>query len=78
MRTLNRDFKLMCQRNRDGSFATQHDRERLLTMMANQLHEDGFRNLRAQGLRTRVRHQPLQVVDLLEVATLNCHYSSVI
>ena len=38
MRTLNRDFKLMCQRNRDGSFATQHDRERLLTMMANQLH----------------------------------------
>src|SRR3989344_5248843 len=53
MRTLNRDFKLMCQRNRDGSFATQHDRERLLTMMANQLHEDGFRNLRAQGLRTK-------------------------
>jgi integrase len=53
MRTLNRDFKLMCQRNRDGSFATQHDRERLLTMMANQLHEDGFKNLRAQGLRTK-------------------------
>jgi integrase len=53
MRTLNRDFKLMSQRNRDGSFATQHDRERLLTMMANQLHEDGFRNLRAQGLRTK-------------------------
>jgi integrase len=53
MRTLNRDFKLMCQRNRDGSFATQHDRERLLTMVANQLHEDGFRNLRAPGLRTK-------------------------
>ena len=31
---------------------------------------------RAQG--ARVRHQPLQAVDLLEVATLNCHYSSVI
>ena len=43
----------MCQRNRDGSFATQHDRERLLTMVANQLHEDGFRNLRVQGLRTK-------------------------
>lgn len=53
MRTLNRDFKLMCQRNRDGSFATQHDRERLLSMMANQLHEDGFKNLRAQGMRTK-------------------------
>ena len=53
MRNLNRDFKLMCQRNRDGSFATQHDRERLLTMVANQLHEDGFKNLRAQGIRTK-------------------------
>ncbi len=53
MRTLNRDFKLMCQRNRDGSFTTQHDRERLLTMVANQLHEDGFKNLRAQGIRTK-------------------------
>jgi integrase len=53
MRTLNRDFKLMCQRNRDGSFATQHDRERLLTMVANQLHEDGFKNLRSQGIRTK-------------------------
>ena len=27
---------------------------------------------------TRVRHQTLQVIDLLEVATLNCHYSNVI
>ncbi|MEY2838856.1 MAG: hypothetical protein RJB60_1155 [Pseudomonadota bacterium] len=53
MRTLNRDFKLMCQRNRDGSFATQHDRERMLSMVANQLHEDGFKNLRAQGIRTK-------------------------
>jgi site-specific recombinase XerC len=53
MRNLNRDFKLMCQRNRDGSFATQKDRERMLTMVANQLHEGGFKNLRAQGLRTK-------------------------
>ena len=29
MRDLNHDFKNLCQRNRDGSFATQHDRERL-------------------------------------------------
>jgi integrase len=53
MRTLNRDLKVMCQRNRDGSFATQHDRERILTMVANQLHEGGFKGLRAQGLRTK-------------------------
>lgn len=31
-----------------------------------------------QFLFPRVRHQPLQVFDLLEVATLNCHYSNVI
>lgn len=53
MRTLNRDFKLIGKRNRDGAFATQHDRERILTMVANQLHEGGFRNLRAHGLRTK-------------------------
>lgn len=53
MRTLNYDFKLMCQRNRDGSFATQHDREQLLSMVANHLHEGGFKNLRAQGIRTK-------------------------
>ena len=32
----------------------------------------------ARHKNARVRHQPLQAVDLLEVATLNCHYSSVI
>jgi hypothetical protein len=31
-----------------------------------------------KGQFPRVRHQPLQVFDLLEVATLNCHYSNVI
>ena len=27
MRDLNHDFKNLCHRNRDGSLATQHDRE---------------------------------------------------
>jgi integrase len=53
MRNLNHDFKLMCRHNRDGSFATQSDRERILTLIANQLSEGGFRHLRAQGLRTK-------------------------
>ena len=35
MRTLNRDLKLMCQRNRDGSFATQKDRERMCVFRSN-------------------------------------------
>ena len=37
MRDLNHDFKNLCRRNRDGSFATQHDRESILTLIANQL-----------------------------------------
>lgn len=53
MRDLNHDFKQLCNRNRDGSFATQHDRESLLTLVANQLHDGGFRHLRAQGLRSK-------------------------
>ena len=53
MRDLNHDFKSLCQRNRDGSFATQHDRESILTLIANQLHEDGFRHLRAIGVRSK-------------------------
>jgi len=53
MRDLNHDFKHLCQRNRDGSFATQHDRESILTLVANQLEEDGFRHLRAAGVRSK-------------------------
>lgn len=53
MRDLNHDFKRLCQRNRDGAFATQHDREVILTLVANQLHEGGFWHLRAQGVRSK-------------------------
>lgn len=53
MRDFNHDFKNLCQRNRDGSFATQHDRESVLTLIANQLDEDGFRHLRAAGVRSK-------------------------
>jgi len=53
MRNLNHDFKVLSQRNRDGSYATQHDRERILTMVADQLDEDGFKHLHATGVRTK-------------------------
>jgi hypothetical protein len=45
MRDLNYELKQLCLRNRDGSYATQYARERILTMIANQLHETGFRDL---------------------------------
>lgn len=53
MHDLNHDFKNLARRNRDGSFATQHDREVMLTLVANQLHEGGFRHLRATGVRSK-------------------------
>lgn len=53
MRDLNHDFKQLGRRNRDGSFQTQHDRESILALVANQLAEGGFKHLRAQGLRTK-------------------------
>lgn len=53
MRDLNHDFKLLCQRNRDGSMATQHDREVILSLVADQLQEGGFHHLRAPGVRSK-------------------------
>ena len=53
MQNLNHDLKILGQRNRDGSYATQHDRERILTLIGDQLREGGFHNLRATGIRTK-------------------------
>jgi site-specific recombinase XerC len=44
-------LRQLCQRNRDGSFATQKDRERSLILMACQLREAGFRQMRATSLK---------------------------
>jgi integrase-like protein len=53
MRDLNYELKQLCRRNRDGSYATQVARERILTLIANQLHEMGFRNMTAQSLKPK-------------------------
>lgn len=53
MKPLNHELKQMCRRNRDGSFATQRDRERMLDLMANQLLEGGFRHLAATSLKPK-------------------------
>ena len=53
MRDLNYDFKQLCRHNRDGSYATQADREHILDLIADQLHEMGFRGLRAQGFKPK-------------------------
>ena len=46
-------MKGICRGNRDGSYATQRDRERQLTLIANQLHALGFRQLRAKNLKPK-------------------------
>ena len=53
MRDLNYELKQLCRRNRDGSYATQRDRERVLDRIANQLHELGFRHMGAASLKPK-------------------------
>lgn len=53
MRQLNYELKQMCQRNRDGSYATRADRERTRALIANQLHQTGHRHLYAASLRAK-------------------------
>jgi hypothetical protein len=53
MRNLNYQLKQLSLRNRDGSFATQADRERLLFLFANQLNEAGYQHMRADSLRPK-------------------------
>jgi integrase len=53
MRHLNYALKQLCRRNRDGSYATQADREHILNLIANQLEEMGFRHMNAHSLRPK-------------------------
>lgn len=53
MRDLNYDLKQLCRRNRDGSYATQADREHILDLIADQLDEMGFRHMNAHSLRPK-------------------------
>ncbi|MBT8108099.1 MAG: integrase domain-containing protein [Gammaproteobacteria bacterium] len=53
MRRLNYQLKQLCKNNRDGSYGTQAQRERVLTLIANQLHDLGFRRLHAKSLRPK-------------------------
>ena len=53
MRDLNYQLKQLCQRNRDGSYATRHDRERILSLVGNQLSELGCRHLSVDSLKPK-------------------------
>ena len=53
MRDLNYQLKQLCKNWRDGSYATQWDRQRILTLIANELHEIGYRHMRAKSLKPK-------------------------
>jgi hypothetical protein len=53
MRQLNFELKQICMHNKDGSFSTRANREWILTLIANQLHELGFKKLKATGLKPK-------------------------
>ena len=53
MRDLNFELKQLCRRNRDGSYATQRDREHGLALIATQLHALGYRLMDAASLKPK-------------------------
>ncbi len=53
VRELNYQLKQLCRHNRDGSYRTQADRERQLTLIANQLHGLGYHKMNAQSLKPK-------------------------
>lgn len=53
MRDLNYQLKQLCERNRDGRHATRHDRERILSLVANQLRELGYRQMQVDSLKPK-------------------------
>ena len=53
MRGLNHQLKQLCWNNQEGSYGTQVQRERDLTLIANQLHEIGFRGMNSYSIRPK-------------------------
>jgi len=53
LRDLNYQLKQLCKQNRDGSYSTQAGRAWLLSQMANQLHELGYRGMGVRSLKQK-------------------------
>jgi site-specific recombinase XerC len=53
MKDLNYQLKRLCRHNRDGSYATQRDRELALSLIADQLIGFGYRGLKATSLKPK-------------------------
>jgi integrase len=53
MRDLNYQLKKLCRHCREGAYGTQNKRERMLTLMANQLHALGYRGMTTRSLKPK-------------------------
>ncbi len=53
MKTLNHNLKQLCRTCKEGSYATQRNRERILTQAANELHAMGYRKMQARSLKPK-------------------------
>ena len=53
MKHLNHQLKKLCDQCREGSHATQAKRAWMLSLIANQLHELGYRRMTAQSLKPK-------------------------
>ena len=53
MRDLNYNLKQLCRNCREGSYATQQNRERILTQAANELYGMGYRRMQAKSLKPK-------------------------
>jgi len=53
MKGLNHQLKTLCRNNREGSYGTQVRRERELTLMANELHDLGYRGMNSHSLKPK-------------------------
>jgi len=53
VRGLNHQLKTLCRNNREGSYGTQVRRERELTLMANELHQLGYRGMKSHSLKPK-------------------------
>jgi len=53
LKGLNHQLKTLCRNNREGSYGTQVRRERELTLLANELHELGYRGMNSHSLKPK-------------------------
>ena len=53
MKDLNYQLMKLCRANRDGSYATQATRSRILDLIAKQLHELGYKHMQAKSLKPK-------------------------